>query len=46
MGYEKRNSHYPQFTDHCFTGDYPVKPIDVDDKDFVYDQVSYMTQEN
>ena len=28
MGYEKRNSNYPQFTDHCFTGDYPVKPMD------------------
>jgi len=28
MGYEKRNSSYPQFTDHCFTGEYPVKPID------------------
>ena len=24
MGFEKRNSSYPQFTDHCFTGDYPV----------------------
>jgi len=29
MGFEKRNPTYPQFTDHCFTGDYPVKPIDV-----------------
>ncbi len=28
MGYEKRNSNYPQLTDHYFTGDYPVKPID------------------
>ena len=25
---EKRNSSYPQFSDHYFTGDYPVKPID------------------
>ena len=24
---------YPEFSDHCFTGDYPVKPIDVDNKD-------------
>ena len=31
MGYEKRNSLYPQFTDHCFTGDYPIKPIDAND---------------
>ena len=28
MGFEKRNSIYPQLTDHYFTGDYPVKPID------------------
>ena len=28
MGYEKRNNTYPQLTDHYFTGDYPVKPID------------------
>jgi len=25
---EKRNSNYPQFSDHYFTGDYPVKPHD------------------
>ena len=25
---EKRNSTYPQFSDHYFTGDYPVKPQD------------------
>jgi amidophosphoribosyltransferase len=28
MGFEKRNDAYPQLTDHYFTGDYPVKPID------------------
>ena len=28
MGFEKRSSTYPQLTDHYFTGDYPVKPID------------------
>ncbi len=28
LGYNKRNSLYPQFTDHCFTGEYPVKPLD------------------
>ena len=34
IGFEKRNNTYPQLTDHYFTGDYPVKPIDVlgDDK--------------
>ena len=25
---EKRNPSYPQFSDHYFTGDYPVKPQD------------------
>jgi len=25
---EKRNSAYPQFSDHYFTGEYPVKPSD------------------
>ncbi len=25
---EKRNSVYPQFSDHYFTGDYPIKPTD------------------
>ena len=28
IGFEKRNDNYPQLTDHYFTGDYPVKPID------------------
>ena len=28
MGFESRNNNYPQLTDHYFTGDYPVKPID------------------
>ena len=25
---KERNNIYPQFSDHYFTGDYPVKPID------------------
>ena len=28
IGFDKRNNNYPQLTDHYFTGDYPVKPID------------------
>ena len=43
MGYEKRNSSYPQFTDHCFTGEYPIKPIDANDKDFINDLPSLMS---
>ena len=28
IGFEKRHETYPQLTDHYFTGDYPVKPVD------------------
>ena len=28
IGFDGRNDNYPQLTDHYFTGDYPVKPID------------------
>jgi amidophosphoribosyltransferase len=28
MGYEKRDNSNPQFTDHCFTGDYPTRLTD------------------
>ena len=28
IGFDKRNDNYPQLTDHYFTGDYPVKPVD------------------
>ncbi len=28
IGFNKRNEAYPQLTDHYFTGDYPVEPID------------------
>ena len=24
----KRNNNYPQFSDHYFTGEYPIKPAD------------------
>jgi len=42
MGHEKRNSLYPQFTDHYFTGDYPIKPIDADEKKFEKDKLTLM----
>ena len=29
LGKKERNSSYPQFSDHYFTGDYPVKPSDL-----------------
>jgi amidophosphoribosyltransferase len=28
MGFKKRDEVYPQLTDHYFTGEYPVKPVD------------------
>ncbi len=28
MGHKSRNSENPQFTDHCFTGDYPTRLLD------------------
>ena len=46
MGYEKRNSSYPQFADHCFTGDYPVKPVDASDKNFTESQLSFMSSKS
>ncbi len=30
-GYEKRDAARPQFTDHCFTGDYPTDLTDYDE---------------
>ncbi len=30
MGHENRNHNSPQYTDHCFTGDYPTELVDRD----------------
>ena len=30
LGYERRDNRHPQFTDHCFTGDYPTTLTDQD----------------
>ena len=42
MGFSKRNSSYPQCTDHCFTGDYPVEPIDANRINIKKNKVSLM----
>jgi len=42
MGCEKRNILYPQFTDHCFTGDYPIEPVDANNKNIINDKISFM----
>ena len=35
-GYEGRDNENPQFTDHCFTGDYPTPLTDLsEDRDFI-----------
>ena len=46
MGHSKRHSSYPQFTDHCFTGEYPVKPIDAHDKNFEENQLGFMSSKS
>jgi len=46
MGYEKRNSSYPQFTDHCFTGEYPINPKDIDGKKNSNNELSLMSSKN
>ena len=43
LGFEKRNTSYPQFTDHCFTGDYPIEPIDAKDESVKEEKLSLMT---
>ena len=46
MGYEKRDNVIPQFTDHCFTGEYPIKPIDAIDNDFLSESPSLLSSKN
>ena len=45
MGYENRNSDQPQFTDHCFTGEYPTSLIDRE-KGNISKQFSLLTEKN
>ena len=44
MGYEGRDSARPQFTDHCFTGDYPTGLTDLDAKDASPRQLSLLAE--
>jgi amidophosphoribosyltransferase len=43
MGYPRRNPARPQFTDHCFTGDYPTKLTDVAGES-VREQISMLAE--
>jgi len=45
MGYENRNPDQPQFTDHCFTGEYPTSLIDRE-KGNISKQFSLLTEKN
>lgn len=43
MGFDLRNSDQPQFTDHCFTGDYPTTLTDISGKPLSH-QLSLLTE--
>jgi amidophosphoribosyltransferase len=43
MGYSKRNNLTPEFTDHYFTGDYPVVPLDQTIRDRKDNQLSLLS---
>ena len=43
LGHEKRDNKNPQFTDHCFTGDYPVKPTDLKNQSEKNNQLSLLS---
>ena len=32
LGKGQRNNNYPQFSDHYFTGEYPIKPPELTDE--------------
>jgi amidophosphoribosyltransferase len=43
MGYEARDNISPQFTDHCFTGDYPTDLVDANGDESVH-QLSFLAE--
>ena len=46
MGFKNRNNNSPQFTDHCFTGDYPVIPVDKVLDKLKHNQLSFLSNIN
>ena len=44
MGYERRDPERPQFTDHCFTGDYPTPLTDRNARDHSPRQLSLLAE--
>jgi amidophosphoribosyltransferase len=43
MGHDSRNDEVPQFTDHCFTGDYPTRLRDREGPD-MHQQLSLLAE--
>jgi len=43
MGYQKRNNASPEFTDHYFTGDYPIPPLDQSNRSVKDNQLSLLS---
>ena len=43
MGYDRRDAVAPQFTDHCFTGDYPTDLVDANGDESVH-QLSFLAE--
>ena len=41
-----RDFDEPQFCDACFTGEYPIKPIDANDKNFIDNHLSFMSSKS
>ena len=39
---ENRNANYPQFSDHYFTGEYPIKRVDQNENKIV-SQLSFLS---
>jgi amidophosphoribosyltransferase len=44
MGYERRDPERPQFTDHCFTGDYPTPLTDRSAREHAPRQLSLLAE--
>ena len=44
MGHERRDPERPQFTDHCFTGDYPTPLTDQSKSDHAPRQLSLLAE--
>src|SRR5262249_32713521 len=44
MGYERRDPARPQFTDHCFTGDYPTPLTDLTTREHAPRQLSLLAE--